>query len=63
MSILPFHLIKSPTRIDAEDEEIHRKLTIVRERQRLIETKYAGSNEALEAHDYRTLENLNDEER
>lgn len=63
LSILPFHLIKSPTRIDAEDEEIHRKLTIVRERQRLIETKYAGSNEALEAHDYRTLENLNDEER
>ncbi|KAI8088321.1 putative lysosomal cobalamin transporter [Thamnidium elegans] len=63
LSILPFNLIKGKSKIDAEYDEIHHRLALVRERQQLIENKYSGSDEALNAHDYRTLENLNDEER
>ncbi|GAA5799333.1 hypothetical protein HPULCUR_004747 [Helicostylum pulchrum] len=54
----------SKSKIDAEYDEIHHRLALVRERQQLIESKYSGSDELpLDAHDYRTLENLNDEER
>ncbi|KAI9254738.1 hypothetical protein EDC94DRAFT_618290 [Helicostylum pulchrum] len=64
LSILPFYLIKGKSKIDAEYDEIHHRLALVRERQQLIESKYSGSDELpLDAHDYRTLENLNDEER
>ncbi|KAI8078166.1 uncharacterized protein B0P05DRAFT_542805 [Gilbertella persicaria] len=63
LSLIPFYLIKGKRKIDAEDEDVHRRLHSIREQQRQIEHKYAGSNEALSAHDYRTLENLNDEER
>ncbi|CEP13189.1 hypothetical protein [Parasitella parasitica] len=63
LSIIPFNLIKGKRRIDAENDEINHRLVLVREQQRLIEHKYAGSDQALSAHDYRTLENLNDEER
>ncbi|KAL9548159.1 hypothetical protein PS6_006757 [Mucor atramentarius] len=63
LSIIPFNLIKGKRRIDAEHDEINHRLVLVREQQRLIEHKYAGSDQALSAHDYRTLENLNDEER
>lgn len=60
---MPFDLIKGKRKIDAENDEINCRLSLVRERQRLIEHKYADSDEALSAHDYRALENLNDEER
>ncbi|KAI8987466.1 hypothetical protein BDF20DRAFT_850451 [Mycotypha africana] len=63
LSILPFQLIKGKRRIDRENDEITNRLMIVREQQKRIEHKYAGSNKALSSHDYRTLENLNDEER
>jgi LMBR1 domain-containing protein 1 len=63
LSIIPFNLIKGKRRIDAENDDINHRLVLVREQQRLIEHKYAGSDQALSAHDYRTLENLNDEER
>ncbi|KAL0138700.1 hypothetical protein V8B55DRAFT_1517051 [Mucor lusitanicus] len=63
LSLIPFNLIKGKRRIDAENDEINHRLVLVREQQRLIEHKYAGSDQALSAHDYRTLENLNDEER
>ncbi|KAI8359988.1 hypothetical protein BD560DRAFT_405122 [Blakeslea trispora] len=63
LSLLPFYLIKHKRTIDTEDEDVHRRLEIVRRQQQEIEQKYAGSDVALSTHDYRTLENLNDEER
>lgn len=42
---------------------MNQRLIKVREQQKMIEQKYAGSNAALSTHDYTALENLNDEER
>lgn len=56
-------MIKGKSRLDVEDHDIHQRLAFVREGQEVIQHKYAGSDEELNAHDYRTLENLNDEER
>ncbi|KAI7891161.1 uncharacterized protein EV154DRAFT_508855 [Mucor mucedo] len=63
LSILAFALIKGKSRLDVEDHDVHERLALVREGQEVIQHKYSGSDEALNAHDYRTLENLNDEER
>lgn len=63
MSLLAFTLIKGKSRLDVEDQDVHQRLALVREGQEEIQHRYSGSDEALNAHDYRTLENLNDEER
>lgn len=60
---MAFALIKGKSRLDVEDHDVHERLALVREGQEVIQHKYSGSDEALNAHDYRTLENLNDEER
>lgn len=63
MSILPFYLIKGKRRIDAENDAIHHQLQVVRDRIKVIEQQQNAEAPTLNTHDYRTLENLNDEER
>jgi hypothetical protein len=55
-------LIKEKRKVDAQEDAINHQLAAVRERQRLIETQNQPDT-TLNTHDYRTLENLNDEER
>lgn len=63
LSILPFNMIKGRRKIEAENEDVDTRLAVVRERQRAIQSKYAGSNKLLTERDQRNLENLEDEER
>lgn len=56
-------MIKGRRKIEAENEDVDTRLAVVRERQRAIQSKYAGSNKLLTERDQRNLENLEDEER
>jgi LMBR1 domain-containing protein 1 len=56
-------LIKGRKRLDIENEDVDNQLAVVRERQRALQAKYSGNNKVMTTHDYRNLENLEDEER
>ncbi|ORZ09214.1 hypothetical protein BCR42DRAFT_423975 [Absidia repens] len=63
LSLFPIGLIKGRKRLDVENEDVDNQLTVVRERQRALHAKYSGSNKLMTTHDYRNMENLEDEER
>ncbi|SAM00733.1 hypothetical protein [Absidia glauca] len=63
LSLFPIGLIKGRKRLDIENEDVDNQLAVVRERQRALQAKYSGNNKVMTTHDYRNLENLEDEER
>lgn len=63
LSLIPFRLIKGKNEIEIKHDEMNQKLIHVREQQKMIEQKYAGSNAAMSTHDYTLLANFRDEER
>ncbi|KAI8093137.1 uncharacterized protein BX664DRAFT_329013 [Halteromyces radiatus] len=63
LSLFPMGLIKGKKALDVENEDVGNQLVAVRERQRALQAKYTGNNKVMTAHDYRSMENLEDEER
>ncbi|KAI9253609.1 hypothetical protein BY458DRAFT_521705 [Sporodiniella umbellata] len=63
LSLIPFKLIKGKNKSEIRHDEINQKLIHVREQQKLIEQKYAGSKKTPKTHDRTLLANYKDEER
>ncbi|KAI7900291.1 LMBR1-like membrane protein-domain-containing protein [Cokeromyces recurvatus] len=61
LSLLPLQLIKGQKRIDAKVEDIENRLVSIRERQRMLLSKYM--NRTIPNKDRRELDELEDEER
>ncbi|KAI8060859.1 hypothetical protein BC940DRAFT_311265 [Gongronella butleri] len=63
LSLLPINMIKGKRKLDEEEEDVSSQLAVVRERQHMLQAKYAGNNKVMSTRDYRAIENLEDEER
>ncbi|ORX62224.1 hypothetical protein DM01DRAFT_345981 [Hesseltinella vesiculosa] len=63
LSLLPIAMIKGKRGLEEEEEDVNDQLVVIREHQRILQSKYSGTNKVMTTHDYRSMENLEDQER